>query len=187
MNTGSAPHAVEHWFGASFDQLSPEIQALHRHGGILTGRVALRTGPGLAGMIGRRLAKRLGLPEACDAAKLTVSIYSDEQGLHWNRQFDDGRTFLSLFKPHGRFPDGYWSEHSGTLMLQLKVDIHDGGWHWVHTGTKLGRVSIPNWLMPRTLAHKKMVNGMYAFSVSISVPMVGEVLSYQGQLACHGG
>lgn len=179
------PNLVEDWFGASFEDLSPEIRALHRCGGTLTGPVTVETGRGLAGLVGKRLAKRLGLPLTEGAAELTVSIHSDEQGLHWNRQFDQGRKFCSLFKPHGRFPDGYWSEHSGALSLYLKVAIRHGGWYWMHHKTKLGCLSLPSWFMPRTVAYKEVVDGKYHFSVCISMPVIGLILSYRGQLVCH--
>lgn len=59
-----ASQIVRNWFGGQFDNLHPLLQKLHTGGGTLRGAVSIVYGDGLAGLIGRRLAKTLHVPEA---------------------------------------------------------------------------------------------------------------------------
>jgi hypothetical protein len=174
--------SVESWFGPSFSLLHPQLQALHRSGGTLRGPVQLSYGRGLAGVVGKRLARRLGIPEAAGTATLEVDIRSDAAGLHWGRRFNQGPAFDSLFQPVGSYPSGYWIERSGQLALQLSVAVRDGGWHWEQTRLAICGVPLPRWLMSRTAASKIFHNGHYDFSVDIRLPVLGSVLAYQGWL-----
>lgn len=158
---------VEAWFGEDFQRLSFDIQALHRRGGRLEGEVLIHHGKGLAGVIGRRLSQRLGLPAKEGSAHMVVTIFSAADGLHWDRQFNGGTTFRSLFQPHGHFPSGHWTEGSGGVQLTLQVDIRDGGWHWVHQKTSLWGWTIPAWLQPKTTAGKVFRDGHYHFEVKL--------------------
>ena len=56
------PGAAQTWFDGAFTRLHPLLQQLHRTGGTLDGVIGIRTGRGIAGILGRRLAARLGVP-----------------------------------------------------------------------------------------------------------------------------
>jgi len=175
---------VEAWFGHAFADLHPNIQALHRAGGILRGPVEVRLGRnGVARWIGKRLATRLGVPQPHPDNHMEVSIFSDGAGLHWNRRFNGGSEFRSLFRPVGHYPSGRWIESSGAITLALQVAVRNGAWHWEHVDTRLFGIPLPRWLMPRTAAYKDVRDGMYIFSVNTSVPLLGTVLSYCGTLS----
>lgn len=178
--------AVSHWFGPAFGQLHPQLQALHRHGGTLQGPLTIRFGRGLAGLAGRRLARRLGIPTEGGAHRLQVCIHHRDGRLHWDRRFDDGTRFASTFRPCGRWPDGSWIEETGALALRLQVDVVDGGWQWRCIGARLGRWPLPLWLLPGTHAGKRIEAGDYRFDVSIALPLLGEVLGYGGLLQLAG-
>jgi len=176
-------HAVEAWFGDAFNQLHPMLQQLHINGGTLAGKVQVRMGRGAAALVGRRLARQLGIPPVNGDIALTVHIHSSATTLHWNRTFGDGDTFASVFTPVGTYPTGHWVESSGALRLFLGVAIVDGGWEWRQRGGRLWRVPVPAWLLPRTTASKRIEQGAYHFAVRVSIPLLGEVLSYGGTLA----
>lgn len=184
MTECELPSVVEAWFRSAFERLHPQIQLLHRHGGTLNGYVDIRYGTGLGRIIGMILAKRLGLPSPSPANSLEVEIYGDREGLHWNRRFNNGRLFTSLFQPKGSYPNGHWVERSGPIELRLGVDIVNSGWHWRHQGTSFNGIALPKWLMPKTVAFKEFSGGKYLFSVAISLPIVGLLVSYQGSLNC---
>jgi len=177
-----AQHAVEAWFGAAFQQLHPMLQQLHKNGGRLAGTVQVRMGRGVSGLVGKCLAGQLGIPPANGTTPLTVHIHSSASALHWNRTFGDGATFASVFTPVGVYPTGYWIESSGALRLYLGVAIVDGGWEWRQRGGRLWGIRIPAWLLPRTTALKRIEQGAYHFTVRVSVPLLGDVLSYSGKL-----
>jgi hypothetical protein len=177
--------AVTSWFGRHFDTLHPLLQALHRTGGLLAGTITIETGPGLAGWVGRRLARRLGIPVDQRERGFTVEIRHDDGVLHWNRQFDDGSRMVSRFQPVGTWPEGYWVETTGPLRLTLTVDVVAGGWYWRPLRIALGRLRLPLLLFPRTAAYKRIEAGRYRFSVAFVLPILGMVLRYGGLLAAE--
>jgi Domain of unknown function (DUF4166) len=174
---------VEAWFGDAFSQLHPMLQELHRSGGTLWGTVDVRVGSGIAGLIGKRLASKLGIPPCNGVTPMKVSIYSNQMELHWDRTFNETSTFASTFTPLGKYPSGHWVESSGQLRLSLGVSIVNGGWVWRPRGGRLWGIPVPAWLLPRTAASKHVEGGLYRFSVELSLPLVGTVLSYSGKLA----
>jgi hypothetical protein len=175
-------NSVRDWFGPAFFELHPLLQGLHRHGGDLSGTIEVEIPGGLAGLAGRALAKRLGVPIDGARHELSVKISHQVDGLHWDRCFD-GRTIMrSLFVPVGRRPTGYWMERSGPLKMYLTVDIVDGGWYWRCLRLRVKGLRLPVWLFPKSRAYKRIEDGNYRFYVGFSVPLLGTILSYSGLL-----
>ena len=87
--------------------------------------------------------------------------------------------------PVGHWPDGYWVEQSGALQLRLRVNLRDGAWHWQTIAARWRSVQLPLWLFPRTLAYKEARGGQYHFHVSLSLPLLGLLLSYAGDLEAN--
>lgn len=170
------------WFGTGFAQLHPRLQTLHLEGGVLRGAVAISFGGGLAGVVGRRIARKLGIPTEGIHHQLQVTIAHHGDVLHWDRCFDGGQRFPSTFRSVGHWPDGHWIEETSAISLVLQVDVLDGGWYWRCIGARRGRWQIPTWLLPRSEAFKRIENDRYRFSVSFALPWLGEVLRYGGLL-----
>ncbi len=173
---------VSRWFGPAFDQLDPLLQDLHRHGGQLRGEVELSFGNGLAGFLGRRLARKFGLPTQPGSHRLIVDISHDPSTLYWDRCFDGDQRVASVFQPVGHWPDGVWIERTGAIELHLGVEIVNGGWFWRLRSARLGRLPVPRWLLPRSDAGKTIVDGHYRFFVTFSLPVLGCLLRYGGDL-----
>ena len=177
-------NAATRWFGEDLARLHPLLQALHREGGGLRGTVAITSGHGVAGWLGRRMAQRLGIPTGPALAGFEVRIAHDAQAMRWERRFDNGHTLLSVFRPVGRYPDGYWLEDTGAVQLKLTVDIRDGGWYWRLLGASVLGVPLPRWLFPRTDAFKRIdADGGYRFAVAFALFPFGTLLRYEGVLA----
>lgn len=176
-------NVVRRWFGEDFSQLHPRLQALHLTGGILRGDVEPRTGTGIAGLIGRRIAASMGLPLDRRRRGLEVVIDHDANGLLWSRRFDGGAVMTSTFVPVGTRACGYWVETTGALRLHLGVDTAGGGWQWKPLRAYVHSMRVPLWTLPRLRAGKRIVGDRYLFSVELSVPIIGEVLGYRGELA----
>lgn len=176
-------HATERWFGEGFQRLHPRLRELHRHGGVLEGPVTVVFGDGLAGRIGRRLAKRMGLPTSAGTTPLRVDIHSDQRALHWSRTFGDAQAMHSRFEPVGAWPQGYWLEDTGPVRLALDVVVDDGGWRWRPRATWVHGVRMPLAWMPRVDAGKRIdADGAYAFRVEVVLPWLGMALRYAGAL-----
>jgi Domain of unknown function (DUF4166) len=174
---------VADWFGDDFAQLHPLLQQLHRHGGRLSGQVMIDIPAGLAGLFGRRLASRLGMPMHSGEHELDVSISHGDGVLRWDRCFDSTLRVLSLFKPVGTRRSGYWVEETGPLKMALTVDIEDGGWRWRCLSVRFLNMPLPMGLFPQSKAFKTIVGDRYRFQVGFAVPLLGTVLSYGGDLA----
>lgn len=178
----SGPTPVEAWFGDGFARLHPSLQALHREGGRLEGRVGFRVGRGLAGTIGRRVLRRLGIDPASPEQRLVVDIRHVDGVLRWARRFGDGPEAVSWFQPVGRWPEGHWEERAGPLRLRLMVDTDGGGWRWRQIGCRLWVLPLPVWLSPAVDAGKRIEDGRYRFDVAIRLPLLGEILAWGGHL-----
>ncbi|WOB06869.1 DUF4166 domain-containing protein [Piscinibacter gummiphilus] len=174
---------VEEWFGEGFRELHPLLQGLHRSGGVLSGQVHVSFGAGLAVLVGKRLASRLGVPVTSGAHHLQVSIHGQAGCLHWARRFNGLSEFVSEFKPVGHHPTGHWVEKSGSLSLELGVKVLAGGWHWEHRKTRLFGIPVPKALFPTTFASKSIESELYRFSVEVRAPALGKLLAYSGTLA----
>ncbi|MDX1452584.1 MAG: DUF4166 domain-containing protein [Oleiphilaceae bacterium] len=172
---------VKNWFGDQFFDLHPLLQKLHVQGGRLKGEVNLYYGSGLAGIIGKRLARKMNLPGE-GVQQLQVDISHSDDGLHWGRCFNNQKSVVSLFKPVGNVTNGYWVETTGPLTMHLTVEIIDGGWYWKCLQLRFAGLPVPVWLMPKTRAYKKIEQDQYSFLVEFSLPYLGHLVSYQGLL-----
>ncbi len=172
---------VKHWFGDSYSSLHPLLQQVHENGGRLVGSVEVAYGNALARRLGRGLARKMQLPGA-GTHQLVVDISHDSDGMHWGRSFNGNTLVYSLFKPVGTIENGYWTEQTGPISMQLTVDIKNGGWYWRCLRVKYRGLAIPRWLVPRTTLYKVIENDRYRFHVELALPLVGTLFSYQGLL-----
>jgi hypothetical protein len=175
-------NALIRWFGPQFAHLHPLLQHLHLRGGVLRGEVAVERGGGLAGWIGTRLLRRLGLPPDLQRTPFEVRISHQDGVLHWDRRFGGEHWLCSQFHPLGAWPQGCWIEQTGPVQLRLTVDVIEGGWYWRCLGVRLHGLPMPLWLFPRTTAYKRIEDGRYRFCVRFDLPLLGRVLEYSGRL-----
>ena len=172
---------VRNWFEDDFTDLDPLLQKLHLSGGELSGDIDISYGKGISGLIGKRLAKKMKLPNQ-GKHQLLVSISHSSKGLHWKRKFNDDSIVKSLFAPFGNNKNGYWIETTGPLKMKLTVDIVNGGWFWRCLKVSLFGLPIPLFLIPKSEAYKLIENGKYVFNVSFTYPLLGSLVSYRGIL-----
>ena len=173
---------VERWFGEGFTRLHPKLQELHRDGGVVRGIARLQYGSGLGGWIGRRFTQRIGIDPRLHEVELEVRIYSDAEVLHWDRRFGRGAAVKSEFRPIGSWPTGYWIERTGAVQIALRVDTSNGGWRWQAFRVWICGVRVPLALLPRVAAYKFMRDDRYVFHVELSMPVLGSMFSYSGEL-----
>jgi hypothetical protein len=174
--------AVERWFDTGFSRLHPLLQSLHRSGGTLLGSIRIQYGRGVASVLGRRMAGRMGLPRQEGEIALHVDIRSDAHALHWDRRFGDSTWMRSRFHPVGTWPQGYWVETVGALRIALRVDVTDGGWRWQPRRVWVHGMRVPMVLMPQVDASKRIEDGRYVFEVRVTLPMLGLLFAYGGRL-----
>lgn len=173
---------VERWFGPGFATLHPLLQDLHRHGGELRGPIEFSIGRGLGGILGRRLARKLGIPLDGAHPEFVVRIQHVDGRLHWSRRIGSAPAVVSIFEPIGTRPSGYWIEAKDWMSMHLDVEVRDGGWYWRCMRMYVGGMRIPLWLAPRVNAWKCIEDGRYRFVVRLSLPGIGTLLQYGGLL-----
>jgi hypothetical protein len=174
-------NCVQQWFGDSFKDLHPLLQKLHIDGGVLFGTVNVTVGNGLAGYIGRRLLRKLGVSNV-GSNTLEVVVQHYDQGFLWNRSFNQHAKVTSQFDAVGTRTSGYWLETLGSISVFLTVDIHEGAWHWRCKKMSYKNVTLPKFLLPKANAYKLIENNRYRFYVGITLPLLGECFSYSGLL-----
>lgn len=176
-------NSVTRWFGEAFEQLHPLLQQLHRYGGVLSGEVQIRFGANLLSkFLGKRLARKLGIPLKHPNCAFEVQITHTDDSLIWARRFGDNM-MTSQFKPIGKYPTGYWQETTEDISLQLGVTIQQGAWHWQQRCTTWKGRTLPACLIPSTTAYKYIDQGQYVFHVNMYHPRLGLLLEYAGRLA----
>jgi hypothetical protein len=173
---------VSNWFGPEFAQLHPLLQQLHQEGGTLVGEVDLGFGGGAAGWVGRRLARKLGLPAQAGRLPFVLEISHTDEALIWSRRFSVGHQMVSRFEPVGRWPDGRWLECTGVMKFGLTVDVERGGWHWRVLDASLHGIPLPVKLLPQSHAYKRIEGEDYCFEVAFTAPLLGPLLWYRGLL-----
>ncbi len=178
---------AQEWLGESFSNLHPLLQHIHIHGGTLQGEIDIKLGKGLAGFLGRRLAKKLGVPTTHARSGYKVSISHAPGKLIWAREFiaPDGKVekLVTVFVPHGQYPHAYWQESTGLMHFRLTVDILEGGgWSWRVLAAHLYGIPLPVKLFPQSQAYKCIEDGRYRFYVGFIMPGLGLLLSYSGLL-----
>jgi len=178
---------TEKWFGDSFAQLHPQLQRLHAAGGTLSGDVLVEYGHGIAGLIGKRLGRKLGLPTNAGRTDFEVEISHTETSMIWSRRFASAeQSMTSVFTPYGTYPNGYWTETTGALELKLAAHVQEGGWHWIQRETSFRGRSLPAVVLPALAAHKTVCDGLYRFEVGLSGYGLGLLLGYKGELSLVG-
>lgn len=174
-------NVVKNWFEDDFKLLAPQIQTLHTAGGTLAGEVFVRYGQGIAGLIGKKLGRKLGIPGE-GRHRLVVTVAHRNECLQWDRLFNDKQEMKSVFTPVGTIDGGYWVEKTGPLHIKLTVDIHNGGWYWRCLSYSFWGIPLPVVLFPPSEAYKRIEDGQYRFYVGFKLWFFGDVLSYGGLL-----
>lgn len=175
---------IADWFGDEFYKLHPLLQQLHTSGGVLEGKVDLQIGhTGLSRILGKMLAKKLGIPVNSGEHLLTVHINNDGGVLNWRKTFNHAQTITSIFKPVGIKENGFFLEESGPFKMRVTADLVKGAWYWKLEKIYFKKLKLPNWFFYQSMA-KKYINDKneYVFVVKFSCIGLGEILSYRGIL-----
>lgn len=117
---------------------------------------------------------------------LVVSFEPDGQGELWQRSFDTGR-FTSRFETEGASSKAI-VELFGPFALCYDLMVGTDDITWALRRVRLFGVALPAALAPRVAAREWIsVAGTYEMSASVTIPLLGHLLSYSGTLArIHG-
>jgi hypothetical protein len=162
-----------------WDQLPPEVQALHSVQDIesFSGTAQVTRGNSL---FARLSAWLFGFPPAAEAVPLTVTKQRTGRGETWERNFG-GRVFRSFLTPA---PVLYrYRERFGPFNYEQDLPVEDGSMRLpVRRGWFLG-VPIPTLFLPQSDSREYADRGVFHFDVALGAPLGGGlIVRYRGQL-----
>jgi hypothetical protein len=157
----------------AFVKLPALVQQAHRGTIRLSGNAKVERGRGLGGLI----AAIMGLPKSNPKAELVVVAWHFPDQIVWSRSFD-GKVFESTFKRD----DDLLVERMGPLSLYLQPMCEGGRLVYRLIATQIGPIALPRVLAPSMSAWESEKDGKYAFEVSVSLPIFGQMIRYSGVL-----
>jgi hypothetical protein len=157
----------------AFVKLPALVQQAHRGTIRLSGNAKVERGRGLGGLI----AAIMRLPKSNPKAELVVVAWHFPDQIVWSRSFD-GKVFESTFKRD----DDLLVERMGPLSLYLQPMCEGGRLVYRLIATQIGPIALPRVLAPSMSAWESEKDGKYAFEVSVSLPIFGQMIRYSGVL-----
>nr|WP_269783336.1 DUF4166 domain-containing protein [Marinibactrum halimedae] len=154
--------------------MAPVVQQAHHGSTRLEGEASVHRGNRLAQWI----CHLFGMPPEAKACRLIVTGHHDANIMLWNRYFDD-YPMNSYFYKCG----DYIIERLGPIHLLMKLDVNEGALTYSLEKTRILGIPIPRWMAPRVYAVEQQVNDKYRFSVDVSIPLVGHLVGYLGDLS----
>ncbi len=160
-----------------FEVLPELVQHAHQVYGPrrLTGRATVARGTSL---LSRLIGALFGFPKATDDIAVTVTMTPDGAGEVWERQFGD-KVFRSVLRQQ----DGKMTERFGPFTFVLGLHVRDGTLQFPVLSGRLGPVSLPQFLLPQSIAHEYAEDGTFHFDVALKAPLTGAlIVHYRGTL-----
>ncbi|MGL4322277.1 MAG: DUF4166 domain-containing protein, partial [Paracoccaceae bacterium] len=161
---------------AGFADLPAPVQDLHS---VMTqrrwqGRSRVTRGGGL---LARVVAAVMRFPPEAEDVPLTVTMDRRGEAEVWTRDFA-GRRFRSTLRLHER----QMTERFGLLTFAIDLHVQDGALHYPVTKGWCCGIPLPRWSLPRSDTVEGSDGPRTTFDVSLSLPVIGPVVRYQGWL-----
>lgn len=165
--------------GERFDALPGPIRQMHEvtEASVAEGLSEITRGPTLLARLIGWIAR---LPAAGSEVPVAVGFTPRNGAELWRRTFGSSGFQTSLEACKRR--DGHLIERLWPMAFLLEVPADDRGLTMVMRGMWILGLPMPSLLWPRVVASERVVDGLFAFDVSISAPVAGLVIRYRGQL-----
>ncbi|MGB8645853.1 MAG: DUF4166 domain-containing protein [Anaerolineae bacterium] len=169
--------------GPAWEQVDRTVRRAHLSGRVLRaqGVFAIKHG---ARPPARLIARLLLLPAESDSAPIHLEVTREGPGEHWSRTLG-GRRMVTTQQASA---DGLLVERLGILEFHLRLGVVAGAITYSQEKAclRLGRWLVPlaRWLAPAVSAREAAVRreGAVQVHVVITLPVVGPLLSYGGEL-----
>jgi saccharopine dehydrogenase-like NADP-dependent oxidoreductase len=167
--------------GASFEELPKVTQALHR------GTPAV-IGEGKADIeaqdnfMGRVISALFRFPKPGKDVPVSVVVEQIPGAERWLRRYPgrDMISFMANADPQAQTLE----ERFGPFRFRMKITAHADGLDMEMVSARCGRLPLPKFLTPRITANERTgPSNRHQFEVSISLPLIGNIVSYTGWLA----
>lgn len=120
------------------------------------------------------------LPAAGSDIPVTVHFLPGNGAEQWRRSFGPSK-FQTTLEASDRL-EGHLIERLGPIGFLLEIPADDRGLAMIMRGMTVFGLTMPRILWPRIAAFERVVDGLFAFDVSVSVPICGFVIRYRGRL-----
>ncbi len=141
----------------------------------VSGQARVTTGGVFARLLLRLFARHLRDGEQ----PLDVTLMPDGSGTIWDRRFGTGR-FISRFQAGG---SGFLIETFDPVTLRFWPAPDGEAISWGLQRAAVFGLVLPSFLAPRIAAREWLAaNKAYAMSVAVTLPLLGLVLRYEGEL-----
>jgi hypothetical protein len=165
--------------GADFDRMPAPVRAVHDFTGRYVGEGTATVERG--NLVARAMAALLGMPQAGRDRPVRIEIDATTKGELLSRFYPDCtlRTFQTCETRKGQTLLG---ERFGPFRLSIALTAHARGCDFRLVRWTLGPVPLPMALAPRLVATERVCEGKHRFLVRISLPLIGLLLGYEGDV-----
>ena len=167
--------------GEDYQHLPAELRLIHERGDRLrtTGVCEVTRG---GNMLAPLIAGLFRFPRSGRNIPVEVTFLRQDDREIWVRKFDgkEMRTVQRL----KHTPDGVLLiEEFGPFSFAMAAPANEEGLRLEPRGITFLGLPLPRWLLPRVEAHESVEDGRYCFDVRISLPLLGLLVSYHGQIS----
>jgi len=175
-----SPLLFRHVLGTAFDALPEKVQELHSltRASHWEGVANVRRGNGLLAKI---ICACIGFPKTADNVPVEVSVTPEGNRERWVRNFN-GKVFSSLQQRGKHKNEFLLVESFGILDFAVALVIEDDKLCFVPRRWSCFGIPLPNFLLPRGRSFESEKDGLFCFNVEIVAPLIGLIVSYQGNL-----
>jgi len=163
--------------GDRFDILPAPIRRMHDRPGAMIAKGSCEVSWGKS-WIGRLAMRLLRMPRPGRDLPLEVRFFPECGGERWERHFP-GTTFRTVLRPGEGRHRGLFRERMGAVVGTVRLRADAAGLDYEVLETRLLGIRIPL----RSSARETAENGVFAFSVELSLPGLGRLIRYAGTLA----
>lgn len=166
--------------GVAFDELPAPVQKLHDATGARnwSGTAVVERGNGVLATIACRL---IGFPKAGQDVPVRVAFRAEGDGERWTREFA-GKKFNSLQYPGAGRNAHLLMERFGLATFALALVIKKDKLHLVARSWTFAGIAMPRFMLPTGQTFETAEGESFVFDVDISVPFIGRLVHYRGQL-----
>ena len=173
----------ERVMGDAWSRLDPSVRSVHLHGDVLEAHGTFEVTHG-RNSLARLINTLTGMPRPSPAQSIHLTILKKGDGEQWVRRFGDHR----LASYQEALSGNILAERFGPLEFWFALSAENGSliYRQQAANLKLGplRIRLPRWVAPLTVASEKPgPTGSAQISIRVSVPFIGDQLSYGGTLA----
>ena len=131
-------------------------------------------------ILGKALLRLFDLPRSGRDLPTEVLFRQDGDGEVWRRRFGND-DFASHLTPHRHKP-GHIIERKGGVSAIIGLEPGPEGLRWRVESFRLFGLPLPPFLAPDVEAVERDIGGRYHFEMTITLPLLGLFIAYEGWL-----